>query len=58
MNGFWKPRTFYCADDVEYRVYSDICDNLCIERFHKNHLTSQSHTNNFYKRQRVSNTSN
>ena len=23
----------YCADDDEYRVYCDICDKLCIERF-------------------------
>ena len=22
----------YYADDDEYRVYCDICDNLCIER--------------------------
>ena len=26
----------YCEDDGEYRVYCNICDNLCIERFHKN----------------------
>ena len=36
----------YCADDGEYIVYCDICDNLCIERFYENHLKSQSHTNN------------
>ena len=23
----------YCEDEGEYRVYSDICDNLCIERY-------------------------
>ena len=23
----------YCADDGEYRVYCNICDNLCMERF-------------------------
>jgi len=43
----------YCADDDEYRVYCDICDKLCIERYYKNHLKSQTHTNNFYKKQRL-----
>ena len=42
----------YCEDD-EYRVYCDVCDKLCIERYYKNHLKSQTHTNNFYKRQRL-----
>ena len=23
----------YCADADEYRVYSEICDKLCIERY-------------------------
>ena len=40
------------CEDGEYRVYCKICDLLCIERFYKNHLKSQTHTNNFYKRQR------
>ena len=35
----------YC-EDGEYRVYCDVCDNLCIERFYKNHLKSQTHINN------------
>ena len=35
-----------CEDDGEYRVYCDTCDKLCIERFYKNHLNSQTHTNN------------
>ena len=39
----------YCEDDGEYRVYCDICDNLCIERFYKNHLKSQTHINNTRK---------
>ena len=43
----------YCGDDNEYRVYCDICDKLCIERFYKNHLKSGTHINNFYKRQRL-----
>ena len=36
----------YCEDDGEYRVYSNICDSLCIERFYKNHLKSKTHINN------------
>ena len=23
----------YCPEDNEYRVYCEVCDNLCIERF-------------------------
>ena len=41
----------YCANYDEYRVYcNNICDKLCIERFYKNHLKSQAHTNNTYKK--------
>ena len=36
----------YCEDDGEYRVYCDVCDNLCIQRFYKNHLKSKTHINN------------
>ena len=36
----------YCEDDNEYRVYCDICDSMCIQRFYKNHLESQTHINN------------
>ena len=39
----------YCEDDDEYRVYCDICDSLCIQRFHKNHLKSQTDINNIRK---------
>ena len=35
----------YCEDDGEYRVYCDVCANLCIARFYKNHLKSQTYTN-------------
>ena len=35
---------FYREDYVEYRVYSDVCDILCIERIYKNHLKSQTQT--------------
>ena len=38
----------YC-EDGEYRVYSDVCDILCIERYYKNHLKSQTHINNIHK---------
>ena len=36
----------YCEVDGEYRVYCDICDSLCIQRFYKNHLKSKTHINN------------
>ena len=39
----------YCEDDGEYRVHCNICDSLCIERFYKNHLKSQTHINNIRK---------
>ena len=39
----------YCEDDGEYRVFCNICDSLCIERFYKNHLKSQTHINNIRK---------
>ena len=39
----------YCEDDGEYRLDCEICDNLCIERFYKNHLKSQTHTNTIHK---------
>ena len=38
----------YC-EDGEYRVYCDACDNLCIQRYYKNHLKSQTHINNIHK---------
>ena len=34
-----------CPEDHEKRVYCDTCDKICIERFYKNHLKSQTHTN-------------
>ena len=45
-----ERETIYC-EDGEYRIYCDICDKLCIGRYYKNHLKSQTRTNNFYKRQ-------
>ena len=43
----------FCADDNVYRIYCEICDELCIERYYKNHLESGTDTNNFYERQQV-----
>ena len=38
----------YC-EDGEYRVYCNVCDILCIERYYKNHLKSKTHINNIRK---------
>ena len=43
----------YCPEDDEYRVHCDICDKLCTERYHENHLKLGTHTNNFNKRQQL-----
>ena len=45
-----NQEVLFCADDDEYRVYYDICDNLCIENYYKNHLNSQTHKNIFFKK--------
>ena len=45
-----NQEVIYCADDDEYRVYWNICDKVCIERFCKNHLKSCTHLNNFNKK--------
>ena len=42
----------YC-DDNKYGVYCDVCDNLFIERFYKNHSKSKTHINNVRKRQQL-----
>ena len=39
----------YCENDAECRVYCEICDSLCIQRFYKNHLKSQTHVKNIHK---------
>ena len=36
----------YCPEDDTYRIYCDICDKLCIDRYYENHLKSQTHLNN------------
>ena len=33
------------------------CDQLCIKRYFKNHLKSQTHTNNLRKRQQLNKSS-
>ena len=48
MNGE-NREIIYCEDDGEYRVYCNVCDNLCIQRYYKNHLKSQTHINNIRK---------
>ena len=45
-----NQQVIYCEDE-EYRVYCDVCDNLCIERFYKNHLKSKTH--NIRKREQL-----
>ena len=46
----------FCEDD-EYRKVCHICDKLCIGRFYKNPLKSQTHINNIHKKQIISNKS-
>ena len=36
----------YVLEDGECRVYCEICDELCIERYYENHLKTGTHTNN------------
>ena len=47
-----NQQVIYC-EDGEYRVYCSICDNLCIERYYKNLLKSQTHLNNIRKREKL-----
>ena len=35
-----------CSEDDTYRIYCDICDKLCIDKYYQNHLKSQTHLNN------------
>ena len=41
-----NQQVIFCPEDNEYRVFCDVCDKLCIERYYKNHLQSKTHTNN------------
>ena len=47
-----NQQVIYC-EDGEYRVYCDVCDNLCIERFYKNQLKSRTDSNNIRKREQL-----
>ena len=46
-----ENQQFIYCEDGEKRGYCTICDNLCIERFYKNHLKSKTHTNNIRREQ-------
>ena len=52
-----SKQAIYCEDDGEYRIYCDICDNLCFVRFYKNHLKLRTHINNINKKKTISNIS-
>ena len=47
-----NQQVIYC-EDGKYRVYCNICDNLYIERFHKNQLKSRTQINIIRKRQQL-----
>ena len=47
-----NSEVIFCADDGEYRIYCNFFDELCIERCYKSHLISQTHINNFYKKEK------
>ena len=48
-----NQQVIYCEDEGEYRVHCEICDNLCIERFYKNHPKSKTHTNSIREREQL-----
>ena len=48
-----NQENIFCVDDDEYRVYSDIFDEFCLERFYKNQPKSQTHTNNIRRREQL-----
>ena len=43
----------FCEDDGEYRVYCKVYDELCMNRFFKNHLKSGTHNTNTRKRHQL-----
>ena len=45
----------YC-EDGEYRVYCDICDSLCFQRYYNNHLKSKTHINNIRRIEEINKT--
>ena len=50
-----NQKAVFCEDDGEGRVYCDICDKLCIERFYKKHLNSSTHITKIRNRQQFNN---
>ena len=55
MDGENTYEIIYCEDDGEYRVFCDICDKLCIQRFYKNYLKSEFHINNIMRKKSIQN---
>ena len=47
-----NQQVIYC-EDGEYKVFCNLCDELCTERFYENHLKSQTHTNDILKREQL-----
>ena len=53
MDGDNSYEIIYHPEEDEYRVYCEICDKFCIERYYKNHLKSQIHKKNVRKKQQL-----
>ena len=47
-----NQQVIFC-EDGENRVYCDICAELCIERFYRNLLKSQTHANIICEREQL-----
>ena len=47
-----NQQVIYC-EDGEFRVYCNICDELCIERYLRNHLKSETNINKIRKREQL-----
>ena len=47
-----NQQVVYC-EDGENRVYFHICEELCSERFYKNHSIIQTNINNIRKRDQL-----
>ena len=39
----------YCPEDDTYRIYCDICDKFCIEKYYENHLNNLRRNNSKFK---------
>ena len=48
-----NQEAIYCEDDGECIIYCNICDKLCIERFYRKNLKSQTHTDKFHKKRTI-----